>query len=75
MTRRILLDTEWTAAPWSARSELMWIGVADEEGRSWYGISSEVEIVGQAHERYRGRHGESASGSEGSRQPHEQQQP
>jgi len=44
MTRRIFLDTEWTAAPWAARSELMWIGVADEEGRSWYGISSEVEI-------------------------------
>ena len=22
----------------------MWIGLADEEGRSWYGISSEVEI-------------------------------
>ena len=44
MTRRIFLDTEWTAAPWSARSELMWIGVADEAGRSWYGISSEAEI-------------------------------
>lgn len=44
MTRRIFLDTEWTAPPWSERSELMWIGLADEEGRSWYGISSEVEI-------------------------------
>jgi len=44
MTRRIFLDTEWTAPPWSDRSELMWIGLADEEGRSWYGISSEVEI-------------------------------
>lgn len=22
----------------------MWIGLADEEGRSWYGISSEVDI-------------------------------
>jgi len=44
MTRRIFLDTEWTASPWSAQSELMWIGLADEEGRSWYGISSEVEI-------------------------------
>ena len=44
MTRRIFLDTEWTAPPWSQRSELMWIGLADEEGRSWYGISSEVEI-------------------------------
>ena len=44
MTRRIFVDTEWTAPPWSARSELMWIGLADEEGRSWYGISSEVDI-------------------------------
>ena len=44
MTRRIFVDTEWTAPPWSNRSELMWIGLADEEGRSWYGISSEVDI-------------------------------
>ena len=44
MTRRIFLDTEWTAPPWSKRSELMWIGLADDEGRSWYGISSEVDI-------------------------------
>lgn len=44
MTRRIFLDTEWTAPPWSNASELMWIGLADEQGRSWYGISSEVEI-------------------------------
>lgn len=44
MTRRIFLDTEWTAPPWSERSELLWIGLADEEGRSWYGISSEVVI-------------------------------
>lgn len=44
MARRVFLDTEWTAAPWSGGSDLMWIGLADEEGRSWYGISSEVEI-------------------------------
>jgi hypothetical protein len=44
MTRRIFLDTEWTKPPWSKQSELMWIGLADEEGRSWYGISSEVYI-------------------------------
>ena len=44
MTRRIFLDTEWTKPPWSKQSELMWIGLADEEGRSWYGISSEVDI-------------------------------
>ena len=44
MARRIFLDTEWTAPPWSKSSELMWIGLADEQGQSWYGISSEVEI-------------------------------
>ena len=44
MTRRIFLDTEWTRPPWSKQSELMWIGLADEAGRSWYGISSEVDI-------------------------------
>lgn len=49
MTRRIFLDTEWTAAPWSGRAELMWIGLADEAGRAWYGISSEVEIDPATH--------------------------
>jgi hypothetical protein len=42
--RRIFLDTEWTAAPWSGNAELMWVGLADEQGHSWYGISSEVVI-------------------------------
>lgn len=44
MPRRVFVDTEWTAAPWLGAAELMWIGLADEAGRSWYGISSEVEI-------------------------------
>ena len=44
MTRRVFIDTEWTGPPWSLRSELMWIGLADEAGRSWYGISSEADI-------------------------------
>lgn len=50
MKRRIFLDTEWTAPPWSDQSELMWIGLADEQGRSWYGISSEVEIDPSAND-------------------------
>jgi hypothetical protein len=50
MKRRIFLDTEWTAPPWLEDSELMWIGLADEEGRSWYGISSEVEIDPSAND-------------------------
>lgn len=44
MTRRIFIDTEWTAPPWSDQYGLMWIGLADEDGHSWYGISSEVVI-------------------------------
>lgn len=44
MPRRIFLDTEWTAPPWDPQCGLMWVGLADEDGRSWYGISSEVEI-------------------------------
>jgi hypothetical protein len=44
MTHRIFVDTEWTAAPWLATCELMWIGLADETGRSGYGISAEVAI-------------------------------
>lgn len=44
MTRRIFLDTEWTAPPWSDRCELMWVGLADDDGQSWYGISAEVVI-------------------------------
>lgn len=44
MTRRIFIDTEWNAPPWSDAMELMWVGLADEAGHSWYGISSEAEI-------------------------------
>ena len=44
MTRRIFIDTEWTAPPWSDQSELMWIGFAYEDGHAWYGISFEVVI-------------------------------
>ncbi len=42
MTRRIFVDAEWTVRPWSEGSELAWIGLADEAGRSWYAISSEL---------------------------------
>jgi hypothetical protein len=50
VTRRIFVDTEWTAPPWTGRAELMWIGLADDEGRSWYGISSEVTIDPSAND-------------------------
>lgn len=42
--RRVFIDTEWTAPPWQASCQLMWVGLADEEGRAWYGISAEAEI-------------------------------
>ncbi len=44
MTRRIFLDTEWTGPPWSSQCELMWVGLADEAGRSWSAISADVDI-------------------------------
>lgn len=44
MTRRVFVDTEWTAPPWAESCELMWIGLADEAGKSWYGISAEAAI-------------------------------
>jgi hypothetical protein len=44
MTRRIFVDTEWTAPPWSSAAQLLWVGLADEQGRSWYGISADVQI-------------------------------
>lgn len=44
VTRRIFLDTEWTQPPWVPGCELMWVALADEDGRAWYGISSEAPI-------------------------------
>lgn len=44
MTRRIFLDTEWNAPPWLPQCELQWVGLADEAGNSWYGISAEAVI-------------------------------
>src|SRR5574337_1583624 len=43
--RRIFVDTEWTAVPWSSASALLWIGLADEEGQSFCGLSSEARVV------------------------------
>ena len=42
MTRRIFVDTEWTSVPWSGHAELMWIGLADGDGRSWHAISADA---------------------------------
>lgn len=44
MTRRIFVDSEWTAPPWSPETELLWIGLADEAGSSWSAVSAEVDL-------------------------------
>jgi len=49
--RRVFIDTEWTAVPWSSASDLLWIGLSDEAGRSWCGLSSEAR-VDPANEKY-----------------------
>lgn len=43
-TRRVFLDTEWTAVPWSSSADLLWVGLSDEAGRKWCGICSEAKI-------------------------------
>jgi hypothetical protein len=40
--RRIFLDTEFTDLPWSGHSELLWVGLADQDGRSWSAVNAEV---------------------------------
>ena len=49
--RRVFIDTEWTAVPWSSASDLLWVGLADEDGLSWCGLSSEAR-VDPANEKY-----------------------
>jgi hypothetical protein len=43
-TRRIFVDTEWTAITWSATVDLLWIGLSDESGRSWCGLCADASI-------------------------------
>lgn len=45
MPRRIFVDTEWTAVPWSSGAELLWIGLADESGKSWFALSAEAKVL------------------------------
>jgi hypothetical protein len=44
MTRRIFIDTEWTAPPWSAGCELLWVGLADEAGSAWSAVAADVDL-------------------------------
>jgi hypothetical protein len=42
--RRVFVDTEFTDLPWTGRSELFWIGLADELGTSWSGVCSDIDL-------------------------------
>lgn len=42
--RRIVVDTEWTAVPWSPSADLLWIGLAEESGQSWCGLVSDAHV-------------------------------
>lgn len=46
MTRRIFVDTEWSAPPWSPECELMWVGLADEQGNAWCGVLEGADLDG-----------------------------
>jgi hypothetical protein len=49
MTRRIFVDTEWTEAPWSAGSELLWVGLADEAGEAWSAVAADIDLERFVH--------------------------
>jgi hypothetical protein len=42
--RRIFIDTEWTAVPWSPTCDLLWIGLADEEGNKLCALNIEARV-------------------------------
>ena len=49
--RRIFVDTEWTAVPWSEHCDLLWVGLADSSGASFCALSSDHRVH-PSHERY-----------------------
>lgn len=44
-TRRIFVDTEFTALPWTGTSELLWVGLADEDGRQWSAVCADADLT------------------------------
>ena len=44
MTRRIFIDAEFTALPWEANAGLLWLGLADESGRTWSAVNRDVDL-------------------------------
>lgn len=46
--RRIFIDTEFKNLPWSGYSEMLWVGLADDESNSWSAINADVAVDGHA---------------------------
>ena len=42
--RRIFIDAEFKNLPWSGHSEMLWVGLADDEGNCWSGINADVAV-------------------------------
>lgn len=42
--RRVFLDTEFTDLPWTGRSELLWVGLACSDGRSFGGLCADTDV-------------------------------
>jgi hypothetical protein len=42
--RRIFLDTEFTDLPWTGRSELLWVGLVDEQGRQCSAVLADTDV-------------------------------
>lgn len=42
--RHIVVDTEWSAVPWSDRRDLLWIGLGDTTGATFCGFNAECQV-------------------------------
>lgn len=49
--RRIFVDTEWTAVPWSEHRDLLWIGLADSSGETFCGFNADYQVH-RSYEQY-----------------------
>lgn len=41
---RIFIDAEFKNLPWTGHGDLLWLGLADEAGRSWSAVNAEVDL-------------------------------
>lgn len=51
--RRIFVDTEWTAVPWSEHRDLLWIGLSDSSGATFCGFNADYRVH-PSYEQYTG---------------------